>query len=123
MKIEIVENIKERMKTDNKYVNDVIKGKPINKKRAEKKLIMTPEVFSKIFSPERIKLMLKIKRNNIKNIYQLAKELNRKYEAVYRDIKLLEGFGVIKLKEKDKKKIPIMDEAITIPQFAAGWFW
>ena len=81
---------------------------------------MTPEVFAKIFSPERIKLMLKIKRNNIKNIYQLAKELERKYEAVYRDIKLLEGFGIIKLKEKDKKKIPFMDEAITIPQFAAG---
>ena len=119
MKIEIVENIKEKMKIDNKYVNSIVKGIKIDKKRAEKKLIITAEGFAKIFSPERIKLILRIKSNNMKNIYQLAKELNRKYEAVYRDIKLLEGFGVIKLKEKDKKKIPFM-ESITIPQFAAA---
>ena len=64
--------------------------------------------------------MLKIKRNNISNIYQLAKELHRKYEAVHRDIKLLEGFGIIKLKDKNHKKIPFMDEPLTIPELAAG---
>ena len=119
MKIEIVEDVKEKMKMDNKYVNNVIKGKIIDKKRAEKRLITTPEVFAKIFSPERIKLMLKIKKNNVRNIYQLAKELNRKYEAVYRDIKLLEGFGIIKLRDKDRKKIPFMDERI-MPELVAG---
>lgn len=120
MKIEIVENIKERMKMDNKYVSDVIKGKAkIDKKRAEKTIIMTPKIFAKVFSPERIKLMLKIKRNNIMNIYQLAKELDRKYEAVHRDIKLLEGFGIIKLKEKDRKKIPFMEGPIK-PELVAG---
>jgi len=120
MKIEIVENIKERMKMDNKYVSDVIKGKTnLDKKRAEKTIIMTPKVFAKIFSPERIKLMLKIKKNNIMNIYQLAKELDRKYEAVYRDIKLLEDFGIIKLKEKDRKKIPFMEGPIK-PELVAG---
>ena len=121
MKIEIVENLKEKMKADNQYVKDVVKGKlKIDKKMAEKTIIVTPEIFSKIFSPERIKLMLKIKRNNIANIYQLAKDLNRKYEAVHRDIKLLEGFGIIKLKDKDKKKIPYMDEPLTIPELAMG---
>ena len=64
--------------------------------------------------------MLKIKRNNIRNIYQLAKELDRKYEAVHRDIKLLEGFGIIQLKDKDRGKVPFMKEPITIPSFAAG---
>lgn len=121
MKIEIVENLKERMKKDNKYAKDVIQGKAkLDRKKAEKTIIVTPEIFAKIFSPERIKLMLKIKRNSIPNIYQLAKELNRKYEAVYRDIKLLEGFGIIKLKDKNKKKVPFMDEPLTIPELAAG---
>ena len=121
MKIEIVEDLKERMRIDNKYARDVIKGKiKAGRKKAEKTIVVTPEIFSKIFSPERIKLMLKIKRNNIFNIYQLAKEMNRKYEAVHRDIKLLEGFGIIKLKDKDKKKIPFMDEPLTIPELAAG---
>jgi len=121
MKIEIVEDVKERLRMDNGYVNDLLKGKvKIDKKRAEKTIIMTPEIFSKIFSPQRIKLMLKIKRNNIRNIYQLAKELDRKYEAVHRDIKLLEGFGIIQLKDKDRGKVPFMKEPITIPSFAAG---
>ena len=121
MKIEIVEDLREKINMDNKYVKDVIKGKvKIDRKRAEKTIIVTPEIFSKIFSPERIKLMLKIKRNNISNIYQLAKGLNRKYEAVHRDIKLLQGFGIIKIKEKDKKMIPFMNEPLTIPELAAG---
>lgn len=121
MKIEIVEDLKERMKMDNKYARDVIEGQAkADRKKAERTIIVTPEVFAKIFSPERIKLMLKIKRNNIPNIYQLAKGLHRKYEAVYRDIKLLEGFGIIKLKDKNKKKVPFMDEPLTIPELAAG---
>ena len=120
MKIEIVEDLKERMKIDNKYVRKVMEGKAkVDRRKAEKTIIVTPEIFAKIFSPERIKLMLKIKRNNISNIYQLAKGLHRKYEAVYRDIKLLEGFGIIKLKDKNKKKIPFMDEPLTIPELAA----
>jgi len=120
MRIEIVEDVKERMKMDNKYVREVIKGKAnIDRRKAEKTIIVTPETFAKIFSPERIKLMLKIKRNDISNIYQLAKELHRKYEAVYRDIKLLEGFGIVKLKDKNKKKVPFMDEPLTIPELAA----
>ena len=121
MKIEIVEDLKEKMKNDNKYVKEVISGKTkADRKRAEKTIIVTPETFAKIFSPERLKLMLKIKRNSISSIYQLAKELHRKYEAVYRDIKLLEGFGIIKLRDKNKKKIPFMDEPLTIPELAAG---
>jgi len=121
MKIEIVEDVRERMKMDNKYVKELLKGKvKIDKKRAEKTIIITPEVFAKIFSPERLKLILKVKKDEIKNIYQLAKALDRKYEAVYRDIKLLEGFGIIKLKDKDREKVPFIDEPITIPELAAG---
>ena len=120
MKIEIVEDLKEKMKIDNRYVREVMGGKAkVDRRKAEKTIIVTPETFAKIFSPERIKLMLKIKRNNISNIYQLAKEMHRKYEAVHRDIKLLEGFGIIKLKDKNKKKIPFMDEPLTIPELAA----
>jgi len=121
MRIEIVEDLRKHMKDTNQYVKKVIGGKEkIDKKRAEKTIIVTPKLFAKIFSPERIKLMLKIKRNHIRNIYQLAKGLNRKYEAVYRDIKLLEGFGIIKLKDNEREKIPLMDEPITIPELAAS---
>ena len=120
VKIEIVPDIKEKMKEDWAYADKVLKGKvKIDKKRAEKTIIITPEVFAKVFSPQRIKLMLKIKRNNILNIYQLAKELGRRYEAVHRDIKYLEGMGIIKIKEKDRKKIPFIDGPIK-PELVAG---
>ena len=104
MKIEIVEDLKTKMNEDNKYIKKVIKGKKVDRDKVEKTIVVTPELFTKIFSPQRIKLMLKIRGNNIGSIYQLAKELDRKYEAVYRDIKLLEGIGIVKLKKKTLKK-------------------
>ena len=52
MRIEIVEDIEKRMKETNEYVMNVLAGKvKISKKRAEKTIIMTPEIFSKVFSP------------------------------------------------------------------------
>lgn len=119
MKIEIVENLNRRMEEDNRYVKEVLNGKKIDPKRAEKTIIMTPDMFSKIFSPERTRLMLKIRKNNIKNIHQLAKELDRKYEAVHRDITFLAGFGMIQIKEKKNQRIPHMDEPVRMVEFAA----
>jgi predicted transcriptional regulator len=62
--------------------------------------------------------MLRIKKNNTINIYQLAKELGRQYEAVHRDIRELESYKLIKVKTKDNKKIPYIDESITIAALA-----
>lgn len=121
MKIEIVENLEKRWKNDNEYVMNVLKGKSaISRKKAEKTIIMTPKIFAKVFSPERMKLILRIEKNKIKNIYQLAKELKRKYEAVHRDIRLLQGFGIIKLREKDKKMLPFIEEPVKLPVFSAA---
>lgn len=120
MKIEIVEDVRKRMKEDNKYVYDVLAGRvPIDKKRAEHTLITTPELFAKIFSPQRIRLIMALKKNKDMNIYQLAKMLNRKYEAVHRDISYLKGFGFIKIKQTKKGVIARIDEPITIPELAA----
>lgn len=86
--------------------------------KPEKAIVMTPEIFSKVFSPERIKLLQKIYKNNIKNIYQLAKELDKPYEVVFRNIKYLEGIGLIKVDEKDNKKIPHLICDVSIDMFS-----
>ena len=86
-------------------------------KKPESEIVMTPETFSKVFSPERIKLLQRIYRNNIKNIYQLAKELDKPYEVVFRNIKYLEGIGLIKT-TGDKKKIPQMSCKLSIDMFS-----
>ena len=89
-------------------------------KKPERGIVMTPEVFSKVFSPERIKLLQRIYRNRINNIYQLAKELDKPYEVVFRNIKYLEGIGLVKVTDKDNKKIPQMTSRLTIDMFTEG---
>ena len=86
--------------------------------KAERSIVMTPETFSKVFSPERLKLLRKIKQNHIKNIYQLAKELDKPYEVVFRNIKYLKGLGLVKIKDKDNKKIPCMTAKFTLDMFS-----
>ena len=116
VKIEIVRDLGKKMREDNEYAEAVLAGK---KKvlKTERTIVMTPEIFAKVFSPERIKLLLEVRDYDSKNIYQLAKALGRSYAAVHRDIALLEGFGVVKLKTSNKKRYPHM-EAIQIPAFA-----
>lgn len=87
--------------------------------KPERGMVMTPETFSKVFSPERVKLLKRIYNNNIKNIYQLAKEMDKPYEVVFRNIKYLEGIGLVKIKDKDRRKIPCMACRISIDMFAA----
>ncbi|MBU0628484.1 MAG: hypothetical protein KKC75_04795 [Nanoarchaeota archaeon] len=111
MEIKIVESISKY----NKELNERIK-KGMDK--PEKGLVMTPEIFSKVFSPERIKLLQRVYRNNIKNIYQLAKELDKPYEVVFRNIKYLEGMGLIKVTDKDNKKIPQIHCKLSINMFS-----
>ena len=119
VRITIVEDMEKYTKETNKYVEDVLADKvPIDKERAKYTIVVTPEGFARLFSPERVRLMTRIRNNKITNIYQLAKELGRKYEAVHRDIKELESYKIIKVKTKDNKKIPCLDENITLAALA-----
>ena len=116
MKCEI--KIVESVSKYNREINEKIrKGKL---KKPEKGMVMTPETFNKVFSPERIKLLQRIYRNNIKSIYQLAKEMGKPYEVVFRNIKYLEGIGLIKVTDKDKKKIPSINCKLSIDMFSDG---
>ncbi len=110
--IKIVESISRYNQEMNEKLKKGILTKP------ETGLVMTPEIFNKVFSPERIKLLQRIYRNNVKNIYQLAKELGKPYEVVFRNIKYLEGIGLIKIVEKDNKNIPHLANKFSIDLFS-----
>ena len=111
--IKIVESISEY----NKEMNRKIEAGVLDK--LEKGLVMTPETFNKVFSPERIKLLQRIYRNNIRSIYQLAKELDKPYEVVFRNIKYLAGMGLIEIKKKDNKNIPHISCKLSIDMFTS----
>ena len=70
-KIKIVDSLKEY----NKDINRRLKTGELEKK-PERALVMTPAVFSKVFSPERMRLLRTLHRSGKKNIYQLAKDLD-----------------------------------------------
>jgi len=110
-KIRVVESISNY----NKEINQKIKKGTID--QPESGIVMTPETFNKVFSPERIKLLQRIYKNNVKSIYQLAKELGKPYEVVFRNIKYLEGIGLIKVIEKKNRKIPYIDCKLSIEMF------
>lgn len=110
--IKVVESISRYHKELNEKIRKGTLEKP------EKGIVMTPETFSKVFSPERIKLLKRIYRNNVKNIYQLAREMDKPYEVVFRNLKYLEGIGLIKLIKKDRKKIPLMACRLSIDMFS-----
>jgi predicted transcriptional regulator len=112
MKIKIVESIEDYNDNLNKQIR---KG---TLKEVENGILLTPETFSKVFSPERIKLLQRIYKNHIKSIYQLAKELDKPYEVVFRNIKYLEGLGLIKITEYRNKKIPSVNNNYDIDFFA-----
>jgi predicted transcriptional regulator len=112
-RIKIVESLSEyNRKLDEKIDKGLLDKNP------ERAIVMTPEVFSKVFSPERIKLLQRIYRNNVKNIYQLAKELGKPYEVVFRNIKYLEGIGLVKIADEGNKKIPHLTSGLSIDMFS-----
>lgn len=111
--IKIVESLEEY----DKEVKRKLKDGSLEKK-PEIGIIMTPEVFSQVFTPERIRLLQRIYKNNIKNIYQLAKEMDKPYEVVFRNIKYLEGLKLVKIVTKDNKKIPKVVSEFSISFFA-----
>lgn len=111
MDIKIVESMEE-------YHDDLMRRVYEDKiEKPERGMVMTPETFSKVFSTERIRLLQRIYKNNIKNIYQLAKEMEKPYEVVFRNIKYLEGLGLVKVIDKDNKKIPTIKGKIEINFF------
>ncbi|MBI3032557.1 hypothetical protein HYY69_03715 [Candidatus Woesearchaeota archaeon] len=111
MQIKIVENIKNEMEKD---IQNIEQGTAYPKK----KIVMTPETFSKVFTPQRIRLLMAIRKNNIKSISELARNLKRKFEAVHRDISYLKGVGLIALVKQNNKVIPKVYETIKIPAIA-----
>lgn len=115
VKIEIVPDMKKHREEENKYIEAVISGE-IKPKRAVQTIVFTPETFASTFSPERIRLMLALRKWK-GNIYQLAKVLGRPYEAVHRDIAYLEGSGFIKIKSIGRKRFPRLAGPIRIPAF------
>lgn len=106
MEITLVEDVMKEMKKD---VRDIQRGIY----RHKSKRVMTPDSFVKIFSPQRVRLLMALRKNKVESITELAALLGRKFEAVHRDITYLSGMGFIKLKKGKKNVVPTAVKEIT----------
>ena len=69
-------------------------------------LLLTPEEFSKVFSPERVRLLKLIKTRSDLSVKEISRNLKRRREAVSRDIRFFEGLGLIKLEKHARLRVP-----------------
>jgi len=74
------------------------------------------EELSRLFTKERLKLLRKVKEKTYRSITELAKELGRDISSVRKDLKLLEGYGLVKLERVGNEvRISSDKEGIYVP--------
>ncbi|MBN1502089.1 HTH domain-containing protein [Candidatus Woesearchaeota archaeon] len=95
-----------------KLVEDMVRDRIPNNAT----ILLNLESLAEIFTRKRMQLIKTIEKNNPKSIQELAEKVNRKKQAVHRDLKLLEGHGLVELIKDGSKVIPIVSkEIIHIP--------
>lgn len=67
-----------------------------------------------IFTKKRLELITCIKRFNPQSVQRLSDITHRKKQAVNRDLKMLERFGIIELRKQGRIKIPTVKRDILI---------
>lgn len=105
-----VRKFKIKVQNGAQFKDDVIKTwKTAEKKKLSEEgydlLLSFPDIswLSKIFGPERIRLIQTIRDQKPESLYQLAKLLGRALPNVHRDVHELADYGIIDLKKTRKK--------------------
>jgi predicted transcriptional regulator len=78
-------------------------SKSISAKKLEKERDFSDlELLRQLLTKEKINLVQMIKKERFKSIYDLAKKSGRDFKAVWKDLKLLERFGLIEFHSEKK---------------------
>lgn len=79
-------------------------------------LAMSDKEISKAFTRRRIELINLLRGGEKKTVSELSENLGRKLSAVERDLKILEGLGVVDMEKKGRVVIPsLRGEVLIIP--------
>ncbi len=85
-------------------LKEIMKGS--SKGEEETIFLLTPQEFSKVFSPERLRLLVLLRKRPELTISEISSALSRKREAVSRDIRFFEGLGLIELRKQSRTRVP-----------------
>ena len=79
-------------------------------------IVMDEKMEWKVLTPQRLRLLRTLHRQEVGSISELAAVLRRPIKSVSRDLKLLEAYGFVRLKAKGRSKCPqLTKELIVIP--------
>ena len=109
-KVKNIEIVAMSDKEYGKHLNDMYEKVKSRKAKSEERIVLTSiSDLNKILTPARLKLIRTIKKKNPKSISILAKLLGRDRANVYRDLKYLEGLGLISLEQHKLETTPIFN--------------
>jgi predicted transcriptional regulator len=109
-KVKNIEIVAMSDKEYGKHLNDLYKKVKNRKAKSEERIVLTSiSDLNKIITPARLRLIRTIKKKNPKSISVLAKLLGRDRANVYRDLKYLEGLGLISLEQHKLETTPIFN--------------
>ena len=109
-KVKNIEIVAMSDKEYGKHLNDLYKKVKNRKTKSEERIVLTSiSDLNKILTPARLRLIRTIKKKNPRSISVLAKLLDRDRANVYRDLKYLEGLGLILLEEHKMETTPIFN--------------
>ncbi len=67
----------------------------------------------RLFTPARLELLRRIATGE-QTVSRLARALGRKVPAVSRDLRLLEGHGLIRIEERGKERVPLLRRKLVV---------
>jgi predicted transcriptional regulator len=104
MKLKKVEILVMSDKEYEKHLDTAFKEAEKGKTQSRKIVLNSVSDLSGILTKERIKLLKTIKEKKPASITGLAKEVGRDRRNVVSDLRYLEGFGLVEVEAKKKKK-------------------
>ncbi len=75
---------------------------------------LSDEEKNRVLTPERLKLIRIIKNKKPEGVSELAKLVDRRMDAVSRDLKILKFYGFLDFVKTGKKKIPKIEKDVLI---------
>ena len=80
---------------------------------------MTLQRFRKMFTTKRMEILNQLNKRGFNSIAELSRFLKRDIKNVYDDLKIMEGFGLVKLKKQSKNsKVQLNVEGVGIEFFS-----
>jgi predicted transcriptional regulator len=117
VKIKLISDVTEELAKNRDRIRKIFAGEVVHKDKG-KILVMTPEKFASVFSPQRLRLLRLLRKTKVRSIQELAGLLDSPYESVHRNVRYLEGLGLVETNIKNNLRVPSVPENINVPLLA-----